>query len=458
MLQESMDAHAALSDGRFGFGDVAAVGGLGMAALGAFLDPAGALVGAALGPLLDWVAANVSFVKEPLDLLLGAPDEIMAYSQAWTQTATQLAEAAQQHASAVQSDITQWTGAAFETFVQVQMNLYNTVLSSANIAKAMAGAVQVAGTIVSVLRELIWGMVKELVISLVTNAVIAAAAAIPSVGASLATYTAWAAGKVSWVMGKITAGISKVFAKLSKLTAKIGPLSRMFAKAAEAFSKMSAKFMNAAGAIPPRGPDGPDTPRADAPEPLGPPFGDPQPIHDPGQPLSSADHPFLASKHDAVEPGAVPTPGPDVTPAARPEIPDGWPDPSGELGNFSDTPVAETWRAGETRYRYAGDGSYPAGDYWTTQPPGTESGFRGDLAVFNEWNGDNGVVGYTPSEDIPVWTGPVGPQRHESGDYHLPGGGSQTWVDRTRFPQSDLQPGSGRWQVQSTPWAQGGGD
>lgn len=85
-------------------------------------------------------------------------------------------------------------------------------------------------------------MVKELVISLVTNAVIAAAAAIPSLGSSLAARTAWASAKVAMVMGKVAKTMSKMCMKLSKLTRKIGPLSRAFTKAGQALAKMATKY------------------------------------------------------------------------------------------------------------------------------------------------------------------------------------------------------------------------
>src|SRR5699024_5824287 len=110
MIKETADAVTELTDGDFSFGDVTSVADVGLAALGAFMDPAGALVGAVLGPLLDWVAANVSFVKEPLDLLLGDPPEIMAYGNAWTDTAKQLTDQGNRHVEMVRGELAQWTG------------------------------------------------------------------------------------------------------------------------------------------------------------------------------------------------------------------------------------------------------------------------------------------------------------------------------------------------------------
>ncbi|WP_022911058.1 hypothetical protein [Aestuariimicrobium kwangyangense] len=457
MLQESMDAYSALSDGQFGIDDATSVAGLGMSALGAFLDPAGALVGAILGPLLDWVAANVSFVKEPLDLLLGDPGEVMQYSQRWQAAAQQLTLASQQQVQDVQNNLQHWSGQAYEAFIKVQVNVNKAFTSSAQLCQSMGNAVQVAGTIVGVLRELVWGLVKELVISLVTNAVIAAAAAIPSFGASLGAYTAWASGKVAMVMGKISMGISKVFSKLSRLTTRIGPLSRMFDQAGAAFARMAARFDVPAGTTPP---GGRRTHDPDAPNPAPhPPFGDPEPLGTrPDQPLSATDHPYLQPNGTTPETQALPgAPQPTaVTPADVP-VPDGWPPlDQSALNTFDGAPTPETWPAGETRYRVVGDGQYPSGSFWTREPPASDDVLRGDLAVLNEWNGNHGVVAYTPSQDLNVWVGPAGAQPTTGYDplnpTHLPGGGEQIYVQRGGFPSGDLDD-PGRWHVQSTPWS-----
>lgn len=462
MLQESMDAYTALSDGQFGFDDVTSVAGVGLAALGAFLDPAGALVGAALGPLLDWVAANVSFVKEPLDLLLGEPPAIMAYSQAWATAAQQLGQAAQQQIDDLNQNLTQWTGPGYEAFVKVQVNVNKACTSSAQLCQTMSTVVQVAGTIVGAMRELIWGVVKELVISLVTNAIIAAAAAVPSLGSSLAAYTAWAQAKVGIVMGKVSLGISKVFAKLSKLTTKIGPLRRMFDSAAQAFAKMATK-LSGAGGVPPRGPRDPDdaiTPDPGTPDVAPPPFGEPEPLGtSPGERLSATDHPYLQPRGTTPETQALPGP-PQPSPVTPKQIdtPEGWvPLTQDDLDTFAGAPRPDIWRAGETRYRVVGDGQYPAGEFWTREPPMSDDVLRGDLAVLNEWNGNHGVVSHTPSQDLNVWVGPAGPQPTTGFDpanpTHLPGGMEQTYVHRGGFVPEDLQDPN-RWRIQSTPWSE----
>ncbi|MFX4271572.1 hypothetical protein ACQBAR_13310 [Propionibacteriaceae bacterium Y1685] len=249
MFKAISDAKNAWSDGNFSFDDVASGVDIGMEALSAFMDPAGALVGAVLGPLLDWVANNVSFIKEPLDLLAGDAAEVKAYSKQWLEFSRTFAEQGNAHVEAVRGDMTSWSGPAQEKYMAASKELNEQFIQSSKGAKSFSSVVQIVGVVVGEVRSFVWGIVKEVVIGLVTEAVIAAAAAIPSFGASLAAYTAWASAKVAMVMGKISKMLSKLCMKLSKLTRKIAPLSEAFAKAGTKLAKAAAKYGKQAGKI-----------------------------------------------------------------------------------------------------------------------------------------------------------------------------------------------------------------
>ena len=104
---------------------------------------------------------------------------------------------------------------------------------------------------------------------------------------------------------------------------------------------------------------------------------------------------------------------------------------------------------GVTYYRSVGYGpsSYPNGSFWTETPP-TEGQLRSDIAVLNGWNGDHGVVAFTPNQKISVgWEGEVAPQPATGGgDFYLPGGGRQIWV-----PPGYLNESHGHWQIAPAP-------
>ena len=107
---------------------------------------------------------------------------------------------------------------------------------------------------------------------------------------------------------------------------------------------------------------------------------------------------------------------------------------------------------GKTYYRWVGDGSAPNGAFWSPTPPRGGTGeLRSDLAVKNEWNGDHGIVAFTPSHRIPVYSGPAAPQWGTgSTDHYLPGGGTQIWAEPYK-----LGPGDGEWSIAPVPEGSG---
>ena len=98
---------------------------------------------------------------------------------------------------------------------------------------------------------------------------------------------------------------------------------------------------------------------------------------------------------------------------------------------------------GKTYYRVVGDGSRPDGEFWTDRRPRTAADVRGDLAIREQWNGDHGVIAYTPPERVQGWAGTVAPTRATGrDDMHLPGGGRQMWI-----PPDTLSRESGHWRI-----------
>jgi len=82
----------------------------------------------------------------------------------------------------------------------------------------------------------------------------------------------------------------------------------------------------------------------------------------------------------------------------------------------------------KTYYRIVGKESVPLGDFWIEKIPSSEEEWRRDYAVKRDWNGNHGVVEFTPTDDIYGWRGPTGSQRASSGDGYMPGGSEQIWV------------------------------
>ncbi|SOD73060.1 hypothetical protein SAMN05892883_2360 [Jatrophihabitans sp. GAS493] len=171
-------------------------------------------------------------------------------------------------------------------------------------------------------------------------------------------------------------------------------------------------------------------------------------LPNPGRPLSAEEYPYLQPPSSDLEAEAVAGSRP---PSARHLVsdPGDRPVPTREdLTSFNGPVAPTTVQPGETIYRVVGDGTWPTGGFWSRTPPASESELRSDYAVLNEWNGDHGVVAYTPTEPIRVWEGEVAAQYASGGDdsHYLPGGAQQIWI-----PRGSVSGENGHWVIAPMP-------
>ncbi|MEO9137986.1 MAG: hypothetical protein ABI345_02860 [Jatrophihabitans sp.] len=178
-----------------------------------------------------------------------------------------------------------------------------------------------------------------------------------------------------------------------------------------------------------------------------------QPLNNPTQKLSKADHTYLQSNTRTRENEAIPGGAPDHSATVAPRPNDNYPAlPLKEINNFDGPVDPYTLRAGTTYVRSVGDGTHPNGSYWSEHVPNGEAGLRSDYAVRNEWNGDHGVVTFTPHEDMPIgWGGRVAPQpaTGDPGSY-LPGGAHQIWIPDGRS-EHGIGADDGTWTIAPMP-------
>lgn len=233
------------SDGEFTIGDITAPANIALGILSTALDPLKALIGAAVGTLLDYLVAHVSWLKEPVDFLLGNPDAIFEHAQKWQELSTALVAAGNAHA-ATATQLPSWTGPASDGYTQVLKNVNKNFKAGSAAAAKMADWVSVVGTGVAMFRDLIWGMVKDFVTEVVEAAILAVAAAVPSLGASVAAFTGWFSAKMAAMAAKVTSKMAKLMRWASKIAKKMGMSGKAFDRAALALSKASQKLAHTA--------------------------------------------------------------------------------------------------------------------------------------------------------------------------------------------------------------------
>lgn len=234
-------AAQSLGDGKLRFNDLTSLVDVGMGILTTALDPLGALVGSAVGYLVDWLIANLEPLKKAVDWLLGAPDQIAETARQWRQTGTTIADQGDAFVASL-SGLSTWAGPASEAYKGVVRHCHAVYQQANEAANGVAGWVNLAGALVKAFREFMLSMLKDFITEVVKAALIAAASAVPSLGASIGVFTSWFSARMAMMAGKFAKTLSKLMTKMGDLAKKLGASGRSFHVAAEKLRQAASRF------------------------------------------------------------------------------------------------------------------------------------------------------------------------------------------------------------------------
>jgi uncharacterized protein YukE len=234
-----------LVSAKLGFGDITSAVDLGLGVLGAALDPIGAILGSAVDYLMNLIVNNISFLKKAVDDLLGDPPGITKVAMAWSQAGQDIATSANRHVGYI-SELETWTGDAATAYRDVVRGTHGVYQTASVAAADISGWVGIAGSVVSVFREFVWGMLKDFITQVIEAAIAALAAAIPSLGSSIGVFTAWFTGKIGVMAGKFAKTLSKLMSKMGAMARKLGKSGAAFDTAAQRLSDVAGKMGRAA--------------------------------------------------------------------------------------------------------------------------------------------------------------------------------------------------------------------
>ena len=294
------------------------IGAAGMAleTIGLVLDPIGSLLTAGIG----WLIEHITILRWPLDILMGDPIGINAASEALTAEKKKLEQWSTDHQSAIETLMKDWSGNAADQFKK-DMDAVTEQLNSLGGYLDQAGKnMKIAGGIVGAFRGIFRDLIAMLLATIIKGALIAAALAPVTFGASIALF-------VTTTIGTVATALGKIGTKLIQLGKKLADLVKALAKMGKAGDEI-------AGAKPPTSSLTPTpTPKPDA-TPLPKPDTTPAPKPD-TTPSSATPEPKPEPKPDTT-PEPKPEPKPDTTPSSatpepKPEPkPDTTPEPKPE--------------------------------------------------------------------------------------------------------------------------------
>ncbi|MFF5991552.1 WXG100 family type VII secretion target [Prauserella flavalba] len=208
---------------------------LGLDVIGLVANPLGGLLSAGIG----WLIEHLDFLKEPLDDLCGDPAAINKVAAQWgEQIKADVAQVAGDYEKALSSEIQSWKGDAAEKYRGTADQIVQQIHSLENASTAVSNAVRGSGVLVATVR----GIIRDLIAQVVSEIVIAAAAALASswctLGGSIAAFTGWAVARGAATAGKIAGKISKLLMKLATVLNKFSKLRG----AVQALAKASRKL------------------------------------------------------------------------------------------------------------------------------------------------------------------------------------------------------------------------
>lgn len=211
---------------------LSAAGGIASTALdviGISGDPLGAISSAGFG----WAVENISFLREPFDVLLGNPESIKSTAATWTAAGTQLAGTATQYRDTSVSETTQWQGTAANGYRSTSANHADSLEAFAQASTGLSAAITGVGQLVAEVRKVVMDLISQAVQKIIMQIIQALAASWATFGASIA------AAIVQTVQTAVSTA-QKLLGKLMKLLQSMQKVFQLIVKVVQIIKSVKA--------------------------------------------------------------------------------------------------------------------------------------------------------------------------------------------------------------------------
>jgi hypothetical protein len=190
------------------------------------LDPLAKLISAGLG----WLIEHISFLKWPLDQVAGNPAEIKKLADELHKIAGTLRSAAKDMDSALQAQVTHWTGAGYDSFKK-EIDTRRTQIDDSGHSVDIAGyVVETTMALITATRSLIRDLITTVLGDIISAVLIGLALAPLTFGASLVAAVGTSVGLAAAQAVSFAAKLAKLAGlggrtvkRLEELAAKIRP-------------------------------------------------------------------------------------------------------------------------------------------------------------------------------------------------------------------------------------------
>ncbi|MDI6097238.1 hypothetical protein QLQ12_01265 [Actinoplanes sp. NEAU-A12] len=227
----------------------ATLGGVGgsLDVLAVAVDPLGSLMAWGVG----WLLEHVKPLKDALDWLAGKPDEIAAHAATWRNVSASAAGTHQQYAAAVRTQTADWYGASGDAYRAHANEQLAVVDGIATVTNAISYAVEGAGLLVGLVREI----VRDLIAQFVATLAVRLPQWLAMEGVTLGLATPVVVGQVAALVAKwvnrIQHFIRALLNSLRRLNGKLDELTGILDRLKQLLGRLSRT--DPASSAPPRG-------------------------------------------------------------------------------------------------------------------------------------------------------------------------------------------------------------
>jgi uncharacterized protein YukE len=319
------------------------------------LNPLGSLISAGLG----WLIEHVSFLREPLDMLMGNPDQIKLLSEEVHTIAESIRKIGHDQTASLSGDISGWQGAGADAFNARMKELAADLDSKAHGADIVGYLIQTNMAIIAAVRGLFRDLITTVLGDIISVMLIALATAPITFGASIVAGVAWCVTQATLTATSLGAKLVAVIAQATRSAGRIGDVVKLLKTRPGAGGAAGGQGAHAADDIPlrPLPPTRPVPPPPPPTRPAPPPPGHPA---DGAAPPPPPTHPAGDVPPPPPTRPAPPPPGHPADGAAPPPPPPPPPPPTHPAGDDAASVSSYgTAKTSQSSYHTADDGTPP---------------------------------------------------------------------------------------------------
>ncbi|SFW66585.1 WXG100 family type VII secretion target [Amycolatopsis australiensis] len=225
-IQKADDADKAALGVAIGLGAVATV----VDTVKFALNPLGSLISAGLG----WLIEHISFLREPLDMLMGDPDQIQLLSQEVHTIAESIRKIADDQTASLTGEISHWEGDGAKAFNDRMKELAADLESKAHGTDIVGYLIQTNMAIIAAVRSLFRDLITTVLGDIISTMLIALATAAITFGTSIVAGVTWCVTQATMTATSLASKLAAVLAQAVRSAGRIGDITKMLKTRPEA--------------------------------------------------------------------------------------------------------------------------------------------------------------------------------------------------------------------------------